>query len=309
MSSRPVSTTRAATIPVCSDCGMDAPGGHLICTCPGGDVEEVDPEAIDDVDADESEDAEAFTRFRVAASDSGTSSDVEKPEAPAPAETSDWREEDRRKRLLRFVGELEPARYNDLKARVGGGTERFRRALTALVDSGAIERAGEGIRTRYYLRGNAPKAPALTAQQLGGETEASAGDCARLIALIAEHEPVGYNTLRQLFPGATDTFNRTLRALLDAGGIQKTGRTRAARYHLTETLDRQTAAQADDPPVTARRDILRTVHSEAGKWTEERIAATGAFTREQVAFACAQLLAQGEIAMNPDGTYSPCPTA
>jgi predicted ArsR family transcriptional regulator len=106
-----------------------------------------------------------------------------------------------------------------------------------------------------------------------------------------------------------------LSALREAGKVQREGKGAGMRYWTTEDRDRIEAEKSGKrhsgrvvrgralPDCVA--DLMVTIAQEPGRWTEERIAASGAWEREMVALAAGQLLAEGDVVLNGDGTYSP----
>jgi len=136
---------------------------------------------------------------------------------------------------------------------------------------------------------------------------------AKLMAIIGELEPVAFADLLPRIDGGRGQLHSDLQALRERRVIQSTGFSRTARWHLTTTLDRQTAEKhgKDAPNMSprCRSDILSTIRSDPGEWSEKRITETGAWDREDVAAACGYLLDAGEIVLDPDGTYSPASLA
>lgn len=137
---------------------------------------------------------------------------------------------------------------------------------------------------------------------------------ARLLALIRELEPASFADLGERF-GQRGQLAKDLAALREQGLIRAVGHSRGARWHLTETLDRQTAERHGTAGKVGgglgarekqcREDVLATIRLEPGEWSEQRIADAGAWDREEVADACGRLLESGEIELLPDGAYRP----
>lgn len=126
--------------------------------------------------------------------------------------------------------------------------------------------------------------------------------------LVTDLEPVRLATLVDRAPFGLGQTRLILHRLRDAGVVRSTGKSRGARWHLTATLDAAaaeltTAKRNGAPLQRCRAEVLSTVRLEPNAWTEQRIAEAGAFDREQVAEACGQLLVDGLVLLNADGTY------
>lgn len=138
----------------------------------------------------------------------------------------------------------------------------------------------------------------------------------RIRSIVAEHEPITFRDIVKRSGASVGRVKTALLKLRDAGLVDATGVTASRRYHLQATLDAQTAAKhgTRDSKVrydhmnevrACRDEILATIRSEPGQWTEQRLTDAGAFDREQVADACGYLLEDGLVVLNADGTYGP----
>lgn len=132
-------------------------------------------------------------------------------------------------------------------------------------------------------------------------------------AAVAELEPASFGAISRQTGLGAGAVKTELTHLREAGVVQMVGDRAGARYHLTETLDRQARERNGGKNVdrSGRRssrccdDVLNTVRSEPGKWTERRMAEAGAWDREEIADACGRLLEDGQVTLNADGTYQP----
>lgn len=126
--------------------------------------------------------------------------------------------------------------------------------------------------------------------------------------LVAEHEPISFADIVRLSGLSVGVAKNALNRLREAGIVDGTGNTHNRRYHLQATLDAQAAKTGGARSLKVSRcrdDILQTIASDPGQWSEQRIADAGAWDREQVADACGRLLLDGAIVLDPDGTYRP----
>lgn len=140
---------------------------------------------------------------------------------------------------------------------------------------------------------------------------------ALVLAALRDLEPCKSPALAERTTLPAHMVKDALVRLREAGLVRMIGpANRHALWHLTATLDRQTAEKhgTRDPAVQytrqvaqtcCRDDILATIRSEPDAWTEQRITDTGVWDREQVADACGYLLNDGLIVLNADGTYRP----
>lgn len=219
----------------------------------------------------------------------------------------------------------------DDRDRILGEIERLAAQLDGAGEAGeALRRPGES-KTRALPAARKPKQakrteipglpPSLRTQDLSerpGERPKRSDTAARrvlVLAAIREMEPARFGDLRRHLDCGVGELQGDLKALRAAGSIDKEGVTTQSRWSLTSTLDRQIAernggAYRGHPGVGRSRadrlsDILATIRSDPSAWTEQRISNSGAWDREQVAEACGQLLEDGAIILNPDGTYRP----
>jgi hypothetical protein len=169
---------------------------------------------------------------------------------------------------------------------------------------------------RPRRNGHAPSralAPVLRSRP--GRVAASRSEIAErgtlVIGLIRELEPVSFRDLAARVEFGSGALTTVLTKLREANVIQASHRNRHARWSLTETLDRQIAERNGTRGAhgaelgRCRDDVLQTIRSEPGEWSEQRIADSGAWDREQVADACGVLLVDGLVQLCPDGTYVP----
>lgn len=133
-----------------------------------------------------------------------------------------------------------------------------------------------------------------------------------VLAVIRELEPVSFQDLLKRVDFGSGRLTLVLAQLRDDLAVRATGHSRTARWNLTETLDHAAAERngtvgrvGPSGEKRCRDDVLATIRSEPGKWTEQRIADAGAWDREQVADACGGLLDEGAVELLGDGTYRP----
>ncbi|HET6866302.1 MAG TPA: hypothetical protein VFH80_10275 [Solirubrobacteraceae bacterium] len=206
-------------------------------------------------------------------------------DSPVEVEPRDWRR-DLSADLARSLAEDPPARPRKLR---------------------------EPVRALPPVRRSAPERPR---RKMASPSEMQQR-AEKVLAAVRALEPCKSGAIAERAELAPHMVKEMLVRLRDEGLVRMTGpKNRHALWHLTETLDRQTAEKhgTRDPEIRAahikdqvrcREDVLSTIRSDPGQWTEQRIADTGAWDREQVADACGYLLNDGLVILDADGTYRP----
>lgn len=139
----------------------------------------------------------------------------------------------------------------------------------------------------------------------------------RILQFIREHEPVRFGQLHRSPELGLEraTILRSLERLMERSLVQRTGERAGTRYNLTETLDRRTAEAAGLRGKTHSERRLATVQIKQTKagvlralsggelLAEPTLAGILGQDREHVALACGELLEEGLVELQPDGTY------
>lgn len=193
---------------------------------------------------------------------------------------------------------------------LGDGTtpDALRARMKVLVDRTLVEARGATSSRRYRAASPAPKPPSMRSpERVRVDVQAKRDE---VLAAVGEHGPATFARLIELTDFGRGQLLGRLQELAKSSLIVKnlddTWQTTASKD--AEIAARNGLSGADGKARAGavahlRGRVAQAIAADRDALTEQRLAVALGADREDIALACGLLLDNGDVAMNPDGTY------
>lgn len=181
---------------------------------------------------------------------------------------------------------------------------QLRDRLQRLARRELIEARGATVSRRYRAVASTPRPPRRDPEQVRADVPKTRDE---VLGAVAEHGPAGFAVLVERTRLGRGQLLGRLQDLARAGRVvQNDDRT----WQTTESKDAEIARRnglkgmgAANHLSSLRGRVAAAIAADPDALTEPRLALHLGADREDVALACGGLLDDGEVALNPDGTY------
>lgn len=188
----------------------------------------------------------------------------------------------------------------------GTNPSALRSRMKTLVDRTLVEARGATSLRRYRATAPAPKPPSTrSAERVKVDVEARRDE---VLAAVDKHGPATFSRLIELTDFGRGQLLGRLQELAKSSLVVKnlddTWQTTASKDAEIAARNGKTAERSGPGliPGLMRRAAMA-IAADPDALTEQRLAVALGADREDVALACGLLLEDGDVAMNPDGTY------